>query len=387
VTWDGNYYHGYFNVYPFDVTLNSTTNILQHSWNLGNVIDRHPRYNAPWYPRSQVIHLQFDSAVTGTEIPFGSLGVTLDGMTLTTDSPTINHVLFHLVVVIPRTTPVYLDKIYNLNSTGLYLREFINVAPQIFVSYFSTLDQFGVVFSDMKLFINNVRTAIFDPTIIPEVSNFVVKDFANRVLFNQTLNISVTTIFVDIGIPYTTMTVHNNFSTGVIFRYAINNVENSFPLVGGQTFPLRIAIGNYTWQVTDKKGNLMKDINGTVLSSSIDITGPQTLDFGFVSIPTPQNAPNLQSSILEIVIVIEVLAVVVFLVVRRQIKRKDAMKRQVQLKPSSNQRTDAQQRYTTKKQLPASRNDKKRRSPSTSTRMPSTTRSRYTQGQRKGLLK
>jgi len=203
---------------------------------------------------------------------------------IATPSPTILFVLFRLTIEDFRGRLLH-DQMYNLNSTTAYLNVGLDIAVQIFISYSSTLDSFGFEFSLAKLYIDNARCAIFNPIMDHEIINFKVRDFANRLLYNQTWNLSVSGVYIDIPLPITTMVVHNKFEYGVVFHYSIAGIENSFPMGDDQYVEIRIFLGTYIWWITDTDGNLIEDRDGDDIVASKTISGPDFVSFGWVEVP------------------------------------------------------------------------------------------------------
>jgi len=314
VTWEYNYYREYFDVYPYAITTSVIMDELEFTWAISVTRDDpHPMYFPAWFPRTETIYLNFFSNVDGLGIPFANLHVVLDGVPLTMTNPVIPHVLYHLYVSDFRGRLLF-DEVLNLNDTGIYVDIGLDIAVQIHIRYYSVLDSFGFDFSLANLYIDGVRTPIDDPIMDHEIINFVVRDFANRILYNQTWNLTATGIFVDIGMNITTLKVQNNFNMSVIFHYRIAGVANSFPLAGGEIYEVRIALGIYSWWVTDDGGYPMEDIYGDDIVDTKNVAGPGTVSFGWVDVE-PGEINNYTSSLLDYVLVLVILGVVIGIVV------------------------------------------------------------------------
>jgi hypothetical protein len=299
---DSNYYYDYFDHFPTAITGFNMSELEFDYTVAAGVNDTHPRYHAPWYPRGTQVFFNFFSNVDGLGIPFTNLHVELNGIPLTVTDPVIPFVLYHLDVEDYRGRLLY-DEILNLNGTGIYVNIGMDIAVQIFVSYYSTLDVLGFDFTDAKLYVDGVRTMRFDPIMDHEIINFTVRDFANRILYDQTLNLSVTGVYVDIGLAITTLVVHNAFNSSVIFHYSISGVQNSFPMAGGQYVQIRIALGTYQYWVTDLHGNDMEDENGHDIDDHEHVTGPAVVDFGWTAVAPPDPIDTYTSSVLDYLIV------------------------------------------------------------------------------------
>jgi len=141
-----------------------------------------------------------------------------------------------------------------------------------------------------------------------EIINFVVRDFANRVLYNQTWNLTVTGCYVDIGLNITTLVVQNRFDDrGVVFHYMIAGVENSFPLAPEQCINVRVALGVYSWWITDDRNNAIVGTNGDDIAGSKNVKGPTTVGFGWTTITPAAPGNTYTSSVLDYALVIGML--------------------------------------------------------------------------------
>jgi parallel beta-helix repeat protein len=290
-TWHSNYYADYFDVFPFAVTVNSTTDILEFEYVVTpSLNDTRPVYAGIYYPRSTMVYLNFFSNVDGLGIPFANLHVLLDSVPLTITYPLINSVLFRLTVSDYKSRLLY-DEMLNLNSTGIYIDIGLDVAVQIFISYYSSFDLFGLPFDLVKLYIDSVRITRFDPIMELRITNILIRDFANRILYNQTVNFSVSGIYLDIGLDIALVTIHNEFDFDVLFHYSISGVSVVFPMASDQIMSLRMAVGSYQYWVTDLDGDLLEDDDGHNILHTKIITGPSAITFGWVEVPVAPVIP------------------------------------------------------------------------------------------------
>jgi len=291
---DHNYYQEYFDIFPYAITANATTDVLEFDWPVSVTLnDTYPLYWEPWYPRSQVVNIHAFSNVDGQGISFDNLKIYIDGVQIATASPTIYYVLFRLTIEDYRGRLLY-DQMHNLNSTTANLNVGLDIAVQIWVNFWSSLDPFGFEFSLATLWIDGVRCPINNPIMDHEIITVAVTDKFGQQLYNETLNLTVTGVFVDIYMDITTLVVQNNFGFGVYFHYAVGGVEISFPMASRQTVDdLRVSLGTYTWWVTDEAGNVLDDESGTPYSESKTLSGPAIIEFGWTEgtiVPDPMNA-------------------------------------------------------------------------------------------------
>jgi hypothetical protein len=162
-----------------------------------------------------------------------------------------------------------------------------NILPayskQIAIRYFSSLDGFGVDWNDVITYINNSYVASNNITIHGSpIFQLLVMNAFNITVLNTTLNASVTGANLRILLPMTTLVVHNNFSFGVLFHYAFNNMSTntSFPMAGGDSFNLRVALGTYYWWVTDENDSIIT-WNGSAVCDVKVVLGPCSITFGY----------------------------------------------------------------------------------------------------------
>ncbi len=302
-TFDRNYYRNYFSRFPYDVTMNTTTLILEDEYEIVPTLnDTRPYYHAAWFSRSQVVNIHAFSNVDGQGITFENLKIYIDSVQIANPSPTIDYVLFRLTIEDFRGTMLH-DQMYNLNSTTANLNVGLDIAVMIYVQYYSTLDAFGFAFDLAKLYIDGVRCPIFNPIMDHEIILFTVRDFANRVLYNSTWNLTVSGVYVSIPLAITTLVIYNKFDYGVIFHYEIAGVDNSFPIAAGQDFEIRVALGTYNWWVTDLDGNMLEDEEDEDLIGATNVVGPNVIDFGWIEVvPDPIPIPDDNSDVVLILV-------------------------------------------------------------------------------------
>jgi hypothetical protein len=300
-----NYYYEYFNAYPTDVTLNTTTTELPHDYLAFHARshyldpplfrnDTHPLYWAPWYPRDEVVHVQFDSVVNGQEIPLGNLRVYLDGVAITTLSPAIEHVLYRITAY-DLNGHLYHDSMYNVNATGIYLQIYLDLAAQVFFAFFSTIDNFGLEFSLLKLYVNGTRVTTNAPVMLSEMSRVTIRDYANSILYNQVLNLSITGIYLDLGLAITTITFSNEYNQTIIFYLMKGSVTVSFIIPRLSSITIRLAMGDYDYEITDLEGNELE--TGSMTFAAGDSTSFFVV-FGKVSILPPGGLPDPMGSLI-----------------------------------------------------------------------------------------
>jgi hypothetical protein len=295
LNWIGNVYLDYFDVFPFALTLNTTTDVLEFEYQVNATInDTRPLYWAPWYPRHEVIHIQFDSVVNGQEVPLGYLRVYLDGVAITTLSPAIGHVLYRITAY-DLNGHLYHDDIYNVNATGIYLMIILDLAVQAFFAFFSTIDNFGLEFSLLKLYVNGTRVTTNAPVMLSEMSRITIRDYANSILYNQVLNLSITGIYLDLGFAIATITFSNEYNQTVIFYLMKGGVTVSFIIPRLSSITIRLAMGDYDYEITDLEGNELE--TGSMTFAAGDATS-FFVTFGKVSITPPGGLPDATGSLI-----------------------------------------------------------------------------------------
>jgi hypothetical protein len=118
------------------------------------------------------------------------------------------------------------------------------------------------------------------------MQNLTVRNYANTTIFNVTVNAGTSSQYWDIGLPIVQMSLHNKFDVGVIFHLSQNSIITSFPMAGGDYFSTDVATGTYTWWVTYSNGTAATWQNGTAITGIAMVTGPATIDFGWIKAPT-----------------------------------------------------------------------------------------------------
>jgi len=166
-----------------------------------------------------------------------------------------------------------------------------------------------------------VRCPIFNPVVLDRTLNFVVRDFANRLLYNHTYNFTVSGVFIDIPLAITTLVVTNKFDYGVIFHYEIAGVENSFPIDGRTSFNIRVALGSYYWWITDIRGNEIEDQDGDEINGTKSITGPNFVSFGWTSVAPPDPVIVTGASWVDLIWPIIIIVAIVEVLIRLPYKK------------------------------------------------------------------
>jgi len=245
VFFDGNYWSNYFNVYPYAMLMNSSTDILDTPYQVapGNN-DTHPRYRASMWPRSDPVSVSFYNVLDGSLLAFNLFNVMVDGIRQPTSTIISGHVLYN--VVVEKDGVVYHDALYNVNLTGGTLIIGIDLLTYVHFSFYSTIDFFGLDFGLVKLYINGTRITTASPAVASKIVDIVVRDFANVVLYNATLNLSISGVYLDIGLPIAAIVVKNVYDTTATFSLERNNVTITYTLPSDASMVLRLATGNYT---------------------------------------------------------------------------------------------------------------------------------------------
>ena len=294
--WDSNYYHEYFEVFPYALTANTSTNVLQYVWAVNATLnDTRPRYDALFYPRNQMIFLNFYSNVDGLGITFGNLHVLLNGVPLTVTYPVIPSVLYNLSVSDYKGRLLYLA-ILNLNSSGMYVDIGLDVAVQVFFHFYSTIDYFGLDPNWIVLYVDGVRYTRLDPIMELKVINVVVKDYAGSTVYNQNLNLSLTGVFLDIGLAIAPIIVKNNFGQTMRFVLEKGATLITYTMPQQSEIILRLGLGTYIYSVFY--------LNGTEYrTSAITFTAgsDNAISFGFVT-TTPITITDTETQLIEIAV-------------------------------------------------------------------------------------
>jgi hypothetical protein len=231
------------------------------------VNDVHPLYYAPWYPRYTQVFFNFYSNVDGLGIPFSNLHVELNSIPLTVTDPVIPYVLYHLYAADYRGRLLF-DQVLNLNDTGIYVDIGLDIAVQIFIHFYSSIDHLGLPFDTVKLYIDGVRYTRFDPIMDMMVIHVVVRDFADIVLYTSTINLSVTGVYLDISLNIATITFTNNYDESVVFEMTRGNTTVTIALGRASNVQLRLAMGNYSYIVTNTNGTLLESRDITFAAAS-----------------------------------------------------------------------------------------------------------------------
>jgi hypothetical protein len=303
VSMQRNYYRNYFVRFPYAITSNAipaTGQVLQYTYNVQGVLnDTEPLYYAPWYIRNEIVYLQFDSVVNGQEIPFGNMRVYLDGMLITTLSPIVVHVLYHILVC-DLSGNLYLNQTYNLNATGIYFQEHLDLAAQCFFFWFSSIDNFGLPFEIVKLFVNGSRVTTSSPTMLSETSRITIKDYANSILYDQVLNLSIVGINLDLGLAIAMITFSNDYNQTVIFYLIKGGVTVSFTIPRLSSITVRLAMGDYQYEITDLSGHQLE--SGDLTFDAVD-SASFFVVFGKVSVTPPGGLPDATAQLFGVTLI------------------------------------------------------------------------------------
>lgn len=303
-----NYYRDYFVQFPFALTVNTSTDILEYEWVLSTIInDTEPVYYAPWYPRAEAVNVRFYSLVNYEGIIIDHLRVYIDGVQIASNTFAPGHVIFDLVVYDFEGRLLH-DQSYNVNATGLHLNVGLATTAQVFFKFWSSLDGFGLDFGLCNLFVDGIRLTTDSPVMRPRVINVTVTDVYNFVIYDQTINLSVTGVYVDLLLPIAPVSVVNQYNRSVIV-YLTRGIRTTTFTMGPQTtlWALRYAVGIYNLTVTE--------LDGTELvhrDHEIDASAPASwaIQFGWYNATVyPDPVPPNVSDTVVISIVVLVIGV------------------------------------------------------------------------------
>ncbi len=303
VSMQRNYYRNYFTRFPYAITSNdipTTGQVLQYPYNIrGALNDTQPLYYEPWFVINRIVYLQFDSVVNGAEVPLGYLRVYLDGTLITTLSPVVEHVLYNIVAYDLKGN-LYTNRTYNMNATGQYLQIVLDVATQCFFSWFSNIDNFGLPFEIVKLFVNGSRVTTNAPTMLSEISRITIKDYANSILYDHVLNLSIVGIYLDLGLAIATITFSNEYNQTVIFYLIKGGVTVSFTIPRLSSITVRLAMGDYQYEITDLTGHQLE--SGDLTFDAGD-SASFFVVFGKVSVTPPGGLPDATAQLLSVTLI------------------------------------------------------------------------------------
>jgi len=288
-----NYYHEYFVTFPYAITTNFTMTELQYPWVLSpSRNDTHPLYNPIWYPRNSQVYFRFYSNVDYEGIPFEQLKLYIDSSLTTTQSPIISHVLFRVTIRDYNNTLLY-DEILNLNSTGIYINVGLDVAVQIFIKFFSTIDHFGIPFDTVITYIDGVEINHFDPVMRLKILNITITDGYDVVIWSNIVNLSVTGVNIRIFLPIAWITYNNNYLETIVLWVTRGSNLSSYTLGRESNLLMRLAMGVYIFDVYAKNGTLLDHYHTTLNASE-----PENfvIDFGPVKPDLPVNQTINNSS-------------------------------------------------------------------------------------------
>lgn len=292
--WERNYYRDYFDYFPEAITTNSSVIELEFDYAVTATLnDTYPYYYEDWFTRPETINVRFYSNVNYEGILLDHLRVYVDGMQIASNVFTPGHVLFSLVVYDYEGKLLY-DEVFNMNATGLHLNIPLATTAQVFFQFWSSIDGFGMVFNTVKFYIDGVRITTDAPIMRPRIIKVVVKDGFDTIIYNQTLDLYIIGVYVDIFLPLAPFTVTNNFNRSVVVNLMRGSTSTKFTIGPRSSIPfLRYAVGIYTY--------IIEELNGTDLiidTHEIEALEPATwlLEFGWVTqdvepigsyVPTP----------------------------------------------------------------------------------------------------
>lgn len=314
--YENNYYFEYFDAYPTDVTVNVSTNVLEspflcsHSRSHGTDppqtrYDLAPLYHEDWYPRSDQVYFQFYSEVDYQGVPFDQLQLYLDGVRVTTSSPVIEHVLFN-VTVRDYSGRLLHSEIFNVNAS-VYINIGLDVSVSVHFRFYSTLDYFGLPFELVKLYVNGTRITTPSPTMRPAVINIVVRDYADIVIYNATVDLATTGIYLDIGLALAPITIVNDYNRTVVFMLIRGTTTTRLAMASGMQLGLRLALGDYSYIVSETDGTELKT-NDVIFSASQP--AGFVISFGWTDV-APDVITVYQAQLLDYMLMIAFFAVVV----------------------------------------------------------------------------
>lgn len=221
------------------------------------------------------------------------------------DMPTMS------VVVTDKYT---LETLYNESSVLFADPIVLNIPSkyEFYVSYFSTLDKFGFSFDLVSTFINGTEVSTEFIRVLTPSAEIVIKDFANAVLENTTVNRFLNGSYIKIGLDIAQVIISNQYSNRTIDFYLTRGETTIYYQVPSSTsFILRLALGDYEYLIEDAT-------TGEVLfDDTVSIGAAITLSFGFTNI-TPENVylTSLIDYILYMVLFGAIIGLMVFLTLR-----------------------------------------------------------------------
>lgn len=278
-----NYYQDYFDQNPYAITFNSSTEILNESYLVDSSFnDTEPLYYEDWFPRDETVSIGVISLVDGKGIFLEYITIYLDGVAQTSKTFTISYVLYHLKIASNGATLI--DQVYNINGTGTEFYVYVELANQIYFSFYSLIDGFGLPFYDVKLHINDTRVTTNQPMAIESYIHVKITDFLfNITLYDEDLDLKDTGVYLDIGLLIAPIIINNKYDRPVIFYLSRNGIETTITMGSSSDIgPLRFAVGTYTYIVTELNGTELLDKQITFES---DDPGNYTIEFGFTEVP------------------------------------------------------------------------------------------------------
>ena len=137
ITFDRNFYQDYFNRYPYDVTLNTTTDILESNYTIvTGIVDDNPRYHAPWYDTPRSIYIKYFTSLDHQGLPFYQVDTWIDGEAVATDNSIVNVFMFRLTTSYVGINVNITDQMVNYNYSR-NLRIDLKMAPTMWINNYT----------------------------------------------------------------------------------------------------------------------------------------------------------------------------------------------------------------------------------------------------------
>jgi hypothetical protein len=229
-------------------------------------------------------------------------------------SPVIPFVLFRLTVR-DFNNHLYHDAMYNLNSTPLYFQLDLDIVPIAYFAYFSTVDGYGLDFSDARLYVNGSWTTTQEPIMLSKNVRVEVWDYFGSRIYLTAIDFSVqvntTTLIVNgtnvgLGIPLANVIISNLYNNRTVDFYLTKAGKTiMYQVPPSSSYIMRLALGNYEYRVVDST-------TGTVLyeTTVVTIAASKSISLGFATAVVPE-IPQYQFTWFDTLISIGVFVAVV----------------------------------------------------------------------------
>ncbi|MHA1892072.1 MAG: hypothetical protein ACTSYS_13850 [Promethearchaeota archaeon] len=202
----------------------------------------------------------------------------------------------------PFSNITIIDKITNktiYNSTDVLFSDPLAITTidryEFHLSFYSNLDKFGLDFNLVNVFVNDSEVNSEDIRILSDDAKIVVKDFADNVLYNTTINKEQNGSYIKIGLDIAQVIINNRYNFTINFFLIKNDTTIYYQVPDSQSIVLRLALGSYRYRVEYANGTEIFDKNVTIsYAKSIDIGVP----VGFPSIP-----PSISPTVLNLIII------------------------------------------------------------------------------------